>query len=294
MFSSFALTPKGKAMMKFLRQHLGLMPVTVLLIAFLGFPLFAIFRFSLQDTEGDFTLSNFQTATSGVYLDGLLLSARLSILSAAVSVVLGFFFAYGVIRSRVKVLRNLVATAAGVFANTGGVPLAFMFIASLGTYGMLTIWLRDLGFDPYSGDWTLYSFSGLLIVYLYFQVPLMILVSLPIIEGLRIEWREAAQVLGARSGYFWRRVIVPIVAPQLLATFLLLFTNSFAAYATAAALTSGSLTLVPVQIASLIASNVQVDGANIAMALGVCMVIVVAIAMFTYLWLLRKVARWKA
>jgi putative spermidine/putrescine transport system permease protein len=270
------------------------MPIGVLLIVFLGLPIIAILRFSLQDAKGGFTLTNLRTAMTGVYLDGILLSINLSLLSALISVVVGLLLAFGVARSRIKLLKNLVSTAAGVFANTGGVPLAFMFIASLGTYGMLTVWLRQVGIDVYGGDWTLYSFSGLLIVYLYFQVPLMILVSLPMIEGIKVEWREASQTLGSSSGYFLRRVIVPVLAPQVLATFLLLFTNSFAAYATAAALTSGSIALVPVQIASLIASNVQVDGANIAMALGVCMVAIVAIAMSIYISLERKVAKWRS
>jgi len=281
-------------MMQRTGRYLGLMPIGVLLIVFLGLPIIAILRFSLQDAKGGFTLTNFRTAMTGVYLDGILLSINLSLLSALISVVVGLLFAFGVARSRIKLLKNLVSTAAGVFANTGGVPLAFMFIASLGTYGMLTVWLRQVGIDVYGGDWTLYSFSGLLIVYLYFQVPLMILVSLPMIEGIKVEWREASQTLGSSSGYFLRRVIVPVLAPQVLATYLLLFTNSFAAYATAAALTSGSIALVPVQIASLIASNVQVDGANIAMALGVCMVAIVAIAMSIYISLERKVAKWRS
>jgi putative spermidine/putrescine transport system permease protein len=121
----------------------------------------------------------------------------------------------------------------------------------------------------------------------------MVLVSLPIIEGIKREWREAALTLGAPYGLFWRKVIAPIIAPQLFATFLLLFTNSFAAYATAAALTSGSLALVPVQIASLISSNVQVDGANTAMALGVGMISIVGIAMTIYIVLERRVVKWR-
>jgi len=280
-------------MMQRTGRFLGLVPIGVLLIIFLGLPIVTILRFSLQDANGDFTLFNFRTAMTGVYLDGIRLSINLSLLSALISVVVGLLFAFGVARSRIKLLKSLVSTAAGVFANTGGVPLAFMFIASLGTYGMLTVWLRQFGLDVYGGDWTLYSFSGLLIVYLYFQVPLMILVSLPMIEGIKVEWREASQTLGSSNTYFLRHVIVPILAPQVLATYLLLFTNSFAAYATAAALTSGSIALVPVQIASLIASNVQVDGANIAMALGVCMVAIVAIAMAIYISLERKVAKWR-
>ncbi len=279
--------------MKRYADYFGLLPLLAFIVAFLGFPLVAIIRFSLQDSKGNFTLNNFSTITSGIYRDAFWLSFQLSVLSAAISLILGFVFALAVTRLPIPILKGLISTASGVFANTGGVPLAFMFVASLGTYGLLTDWLRKIGVDLYANSWTLYSFSGLLIVYLYFQVPLMILVSLPIIEGIKREWREAALTLGAPYSFFWRKVIAPIIAPQLLATFLLLFTNSFAAYATAAALTSGSLALVPVQIASLIASNVQVDGANTAMALGVGMVSIVAVAMTTYVLLERRVVKWK-
>lgn len=279
--------------MKRYADYFGLLPLLAFIVAFLGIPLVAIIRFSLQDSKGNFTLNNFSTITSGIYRDAFWLSFQLSVFSAAISLILGFIFAFAVTRLPIPILKGLISTASGVFANTGGVPLAFMFIASLGTYGLLTDWLRKIGIDLYANSWTLYSFSGLLIVYLYFQVPLMILVSLPIIEGIKREWREAALTLGAPYSFFWRKVIAPIIAPQLLATFLLLFTNSFAAYATAAALTSGSLALVPVQIASLIASNVQVDGANTAMALGVGMVSIVAVAMTTYVLLERRVVKWK-
>lgn len=279
--------------MKRYADYFGLLPLLAFIVAFLGLPLVAITRFSLQDSKGNFTLNNFSTITSGIYRDAFWLSFQLSVLSAAISLILGFVFALAVTRLPIPILKGLISTASGVFANTGGVPLAFMFVASLGTYGLLTDWLRKIGVDLYANSWTLYSFSGLLIVYLYFQVPLMILVSLPIIEGIKREWREAALTLGAPYSFFWRKVIAPIIAPQLLATFLLLFTNSFAAYATAAALTSGTLALVPVQIASLIASNVQVDGANTAMALGVGMVSIVAVAMTTYVLLERRVVKWK-
>lgn len=280
--------------MKRYADYFGLIPLLAFIVAFLGIPLMTIFRFSFQDSKGNFTLNNFSNITTGIYRDAFWLSFQLSLFSAAISLVLGFIFALAVTRLNIPIVRGLIATASGVFANTGGVPLAFMFIASLGTYGLLTDMLRKIGIDLYANSWTLYSFSGLLIVYLYFQVPLMILVSLPIIEGIKREWREAALTLGAPYLFFWRKVIAPIIAPQLLATFLLLFTNSFAAYATAAALTSGSLALVPVQIASLIASNVQVDGANTAMALGVGMISIVAIAMSIYVILEGRVVKWRS
>ncbi len=261
---------------------------------FLGLPLITIVKFSFLNSQNEFTLNNFKTITSGIYRDAFFLSFELSALSAALSLVFGFFFAFALVNSRLKFLQQAVSTASGVLANTGGVPLAFMFIAVLGTYGTLTGWLKSAGINLYSDGWTIYSFSGLLIVYLYFQVPLMILIFLPVVANIRKEWSEAAQSLGASQLTYWRKVLLPILTPQLLALYLLLFANSFAAYATAAALTSGSLALVPVQIASLIASNVQVDGANTAMALGLGMVICVGVSTVGYALLEKRSSRWRA
>jgi putative spermidine/putrescine transport system permease protein len=121
----------------------------------------------------------------------------------------------------------------------------------------------------------------------------MVLISIPVLENIKPEWRDAAQSLGSNSLNFWRKVLIPILFPQLLGFFLLLFANSFAAYATAAALTSGSLALVPVQIASLIGSNVQVDGANTAMALGLGMVLLVGVSTVGYALLEKKASQWR-
>lgn len=261
---------------------------------FLGWPLVTVVRFSFLNSAGELTLGNFSTITQGIYLKGFILSFQLSVASAALSLALGFLFAFAISTSKVGVIRRAVATASGVLANTGGVPLAFMFIAVLGTYGSLTTWLKAFGIDIYAGSWTIYSFSGLLIVYLYFQIPLMVLISLPVLEKIKSEWRDAAQSLGASNFTYWRKVLIPILLPQLLGFFLLLFANSFAAYATAAALTSGSLALVPVQIASLIISNVQVDGANTAMALGMGMVVLVGISTVGYALLEKKSSQWRA
>lgn len=280
--------------MQRLKSYFGLGPLLLFMLLFLGIPLLTVFRFSFQNSAGEFTLRNFQTITSGIYRDGFLLSFQLSFFSAVISLFFGFLFAYAVSTSKISLIQKLVASASGVLANTGGVPLAFMFIAVLGTYGTLTGWLKAVGINIYDGDWTIYSFSGLLVVYLYFQVPLMVLISIPVLEKIKKEWSDAAQSLGASSVTYWRRVLIPILTPQLLGLFLLLFANSFAAYATAAALTSGSLALVPVQIASLIGSNVQVDGANTAMALGLGMVICVGVSTIGYAILEKRSSRWRS
>ena len=155
-----------------------------------------------------------------------------------------------------RFFRSAFTTFSGVAANFAGIPLAFAFIATLGTIGIVTQFLANLGFDPYQHGFTLFSKTGVELVYLYFQIPLMILVIAPAIDGLRREWREAAANLGATPRQFWRHVGLPVLAPSLLGAVVLLFGNSFAAYATAYGLTGGSVPLVPIRIGFYLSGDV--------------------------------------
>jgi putative spermidine/putrescine transport system permease protein len=186
----------------------------------------------------------------------------------------------------------VVVTASGVFANFGGVPLAFLFIATIGSTGLVSGWLKALGFDPYAHGFNLYTFSGVALVYLYFQVPLMVLVILPALEGLRPAWREAAENLGASTWRYWRYVGGPVLMPSALGAVLLLFGFGFSAYATAEALTSGTIPLTAIQIGSFLNGNVLTGQQNVGKALGLGMVLIIAIVMVCYALLQRRAARW--
>ena len=142
----------------------------------------------------------------------------------------------------------MVITASGVFANFGGVPLAFLFIASLGSTALVTGWLNDIGLNIYSDGFTLFDLAGVSVVYMYFQIPLMVLIILPALEGLRPAWREAAENLGARSWSYWRYVGGPVLMPPFVGCLMLLFGSALSAYATAEALTSGTIPLASIQI----------------------------------------------
>ena len=184
------------------------------------------------------------------------MSIELSLLTAIVPGILGLIVAYAVLTSKGRALRRIVSTASGVFAQFGGVPLAFLFIATLGTTGLVTNWMKALGFDPWSHGFDLYTFFGVAIVYTYFQLPLMVLVITPALEGLRPAWREAASGMGARGWQYWRYVGGPVLFPSFLGGVLLLFGSGLSAYATAEALTSGSIPLTSIQIGSFLNGNV--------------------------------------
>jgi putative spermidine/putrescine transport system permease protein len=276
------------------RRLLGVVPFTVYVIAGLAIPTVAVAVGAFQDSvTGKFTLSNVHTATHGIYLEGFRQSIELSLLSAIIPGVVGVLIAYAIFTARRGlVLRRVAITASGVFANFGGVPLAFLFIASLGTTGIVTGWLKALGFNIYAGSFSLFTFTGVLLAYMYFQIPLMVLIILPALEGLRPAWREAAENMGARTWQYWRFVGGPVLAPAFLGCLLLLFGSSFAAYATADAMTAGALALTPIQIGQFLNGNVIAGQQNVGKALGLGMVIIIAVVMIVYVMLQRRAARW--
>jgi putative spermidine/putrescine transport system permease protein len=217
----------------------------------------------------------------------------LSVIASVLPGIFGLLIAYAIFTAkRGSVLRQVVVTASGVFANFGGVPLAFLFVATLGASGLATRWLVDLGFDPYAHGFNLYSLAGVIVVYMYFQIPLMVLVILPALEGLRSAWREAAENLGARTWDYWRFVGGPVLLPSFLGCVLLLFGSALSAYATAEALTSGTIPLTAIQIGSFLNGNVIAGQENVGKALGLGMVVIIAIAMLIYVALQRRAAKW--
>jgi putative spermidine/putrescine transport system permease protein len=287
-------SPFSRSLRRSLRW-LGIVPFGVYVGLGLIAPFVAITIAAFHNSStGAFTLGNFHAALSGTYLLGLKTSLLLSIASAIVPGIFGLLLAYAIFTAkRGNWLRKVVITASGVFANFGGVPLAFLFIATLSTTGIVTGWIKDIsGIDIWNHGFTLYSAYGVFFVYMYFQIPLMVLVILPALEGLRPAWREAAQNMGAGTWHYWRYVGGPVLLPPFLGCLLLLFGSAFSAYATAEALTGGTIALTPIQIGALLNGNVVAGQENLGYALGVIMVVIIAIVMIIYVILQRRAAKW--
>jgi putative spermidine/putrescine transport system permease protein len=229
------------------------------------------------------------------FLEDYWITIKISLVTAAAGGVLGLLIAYAAIRQGTpRWIRTVLATFSGVAANFAGIPLAMAFVSTVGTIGIVTTFLRDhLGFDLYGHGFTLFGQLGVELTYLYFQIPLMILVIAPAIDGLRREWREAASNLGATSSQYWRRVGLPILMPSILGAMILLFGNSFSAYATAYSLTSGGagVHLVPIEIGNYYTGNV-LSNPHLSQALALGMFVVLAAMMVAYLPLQRRVSRW--
>jgi len=283
-----------RGVLRWLRRIVGIVPFGVYMTLGLLLPMVAVAVAAFQNSSnGSFTFSNVSAATHGIYLHGFWQSIILSVLTSILPGIFGLLIAYAIFTAkRGNVLRQVTVTASGVFANFGGVPLAFLFIASLGSSGLITHWLNNLGFDIYANGFSLYSLSGVVLVYMYFQIPLMVLVILPALEGLRPAWREAAQNMGARTWDYWRFVAGPVLLPSFMGCVLLLFGSALSAYATAEALTNGTIPLTSIQIGSFLNGNVIAGQENVGKALGLGMVVIIAIAMTIYVVLQRRAARW--
>ena len=275
-------------------RYAALLPFVAYVVYFLAVPMIVIAIGAFRNpATGAFTTSNVDSAVHGVYLEGFRQSITLSLVAAIIPGIFGLLIAYAIFTAkRATFLRQIVITASGVFANFGGVPLAFVFIASVGSSALVTTWLNDIGLNLYNMGFSLSNVTGMELVYMYFQIPLMVLIILPALEGLRPAWREAAENLGARSWQFWRYVGGPVLLPSFLSCLVLLFGSAFAAYATAEALTSGSIALTSIQIGNLVSGNVLANGTNLGEALALGMVVIIAILMACYLLLQRRASKW--
>jgi putative spermidine/putrescine transport system permease protein len=275
-----------------LRQSLPLLPFFAVVGIFLIVPTVTVIASAVMD-DGRFSLARLSALFSETALTALGRSVFLSASTAVLGAVFGALLAWLIVsRPASSMIRRSVISLCSVLAQFGGVALAFAFLATIGLNGVLTLWVQEhLGWNLAGSGW-LYGLPGLVLVYTYFQIPLMVIVFLPALEGLREQWREAAVSLGASTWQYWRQVAVPLLTPAFLGAVLLLFANAFAAYATAAALVSQGSPIVPLLIRSALTSEVVLGQSGFAYALALEMIVVVALVMGAYSLLIRRTSRW--
>ena len=272
---------------------LGVVPFLVFAAAFLALPVAFLVIGSFQDIHSNFTLQNYANLTTQDIPNAYETSIEISAVTAIGGGIFGFLLAYSVILGGLPgFLRTGLMTFSGVASNFAGVPLALAFVFTLAPQGLLTIFLKSrLGIDVYAGGFNLYTKLGLEIVYMYFQFPLMVLIVAPALDGLKREWREASENLGASSAQYWRHVALPILTPTLLGTMILLFGNAFGAQATAYQLTGGTINLVTLVISDEMRGDVLNDpGLGYALAMGMVVIMATAIALYSILQ--RRSERW--
>lgn len=283
---------RGRAFGKNLFSWLGVLPFLAFALFFLILPTASLVIDAFRDQSGHFTLANFRSLLTPEVLNAYRISIKVSAASAFIGGIFGTLLAWAAAQGGLPAwIRPTLSTFSGVASNFAGVPLAFAFICTLGRMGLVTVMLRKyFDFNLYSTGFSILSFAGLTLTYLYFQMPLMILIVTPALDGLKREWREACECLGGSAWHYWRHVALPVLWPTVLGASLLLFANAFGAVATAYALTGSSLNIVPILLFAQIRGDV-LHNPNLGYALAVGMVIITGLSNGGYIWLRARAAR---
>ena len=263
---------------------LCLVPFAVFFIVFQIAPLVWVLIHSVQSEDSGWGLANFSKIfSSRFYLQAIQHSLEISFWSSVFGIVIAVLGSYS-LRKVDSRLRNFVNAFANMTSNFSGVPLAFAFIILLGFNGSITIMLKQAGIIE---DFNLYSKTGLIILYTYFQIPLGVLLLYPAFDSRREDWRESASLLGANSWQFWRFIGLPVLTPALLGTFVILLANALGAYATVYALTTGNFNVLPIRIAAMVSGDISLDP-NMASALAVILVGLMTLVTLVHQWLLKR------
>jgi putative spermidine/putrescine transport system permease protein len=273
-------------------QWLGVAPFFIFALMFLIFPTIYLVVGAFQNNQGEFTLENIIALSQPSIIAAYWISIRISLASALLGALVGLAIAIAIVRGGLPAwVRSATMTFSGVASNFAGVPLAFAFLATLGRLGLVTILLREIGVNIYALGFNILSFWGLTLTYLFFQIPLMVVIITPAIDGLKKEWGEAAATLGATQFQYWRMVAIPVLWPSFLGTVILLFANAFGAIATAYALTGSSLNIVPILLYAQIRGDV-LHNPHLGYALAFGMIFVTGLANVFYIWFRTRSERW--
>ncbi|WP_146551233.1 ABC transporter permease subunit [Rummeliibacillus sp. SL167] len=267
-------------------MFLFLSPFIMLLLLFFFVPLIYMLYSSLQ-SNGEWSLSHYQSIfTSAYVLQGFANSIWLSTVSAIVALIVAIFVSGSLyhysekVRERILVIINLTS-------NFAGVPLAFAFIILLGNSGLFTLFIKSIGWN---WSFNLYSWSGLLLIFIYFQLPLAIMLVYPSFYAVQKHMKDAAMLLGASNGYFWRKIGLPIIWPALAGTITILFANAMGAYASAYALTGSGYNLAAIQIGALLSGDIFAQP-ELASAIAVILGAIMVVVMFLSEWFSKKMRK---
>ena len=254
-----------------------LLPFFILAAMFLFIPLVLMVTSSFtSESTGAFTFNNYvEVFTNPFYYQSFVNSSVISFFSSIVGLILSIFVSYAMTNLPEKIQDKLTIYI-NVAANFAGVPLAFAFIILIGNSGAFRLFFDEVNM-PLLNAFNLYSWQGLAITYLYFQIPLGIIFIYPALRKIRKEWKESASLLGASTWTFWRKIGLPHILPSITGTFVILFANSMGTYETAYALTGSNINLITIRIAALVSGDIYarpIIGSTLAVVFALIMIVV--------------------
>lgn len=271
-----------------------LLPFVLYVLLMFALPAVLVVSSAFQTDSGGWTLRNFDIFSRPGVGAAFWNSCWLSALTSLIGAILGSMVCFALLGCKEDgVVRRLVDSASSALSQFGGVMLAFAFIATMGNQGLITLMIRNLfHIDIYAKGMWLYTPVGLILPYLFFQMPLMIISFYPAIARLSGNLAEAVAMLGGSKATYWRSVGIPVLFPSFMGGFLLLFANAFSAYATAAALISQGSQIAPLQVRAALISETGLGSERAAGALAVGMLAIMAFVVLVYALVERKASSW--
>ncbi|EHL96476.1 ABC transporter, permease protein [Lentilactobacillus parafarraginis F0439] len=225
------------------------LPFALLVLLVLALPLLVMISVSFQTTSGQISLDNYrQMILNSYYHQAIFNSLKISFVASVISLIVAIIGAWALTKLRERT-KDMLITIFNMSSSFAGVPLAFSLIILFGNAG---VWKAVATALHLQDTFNIYSLTGLTLSYTFFEIPLGIMFLFPVFEELSPDWREASQVLGADQLFYLRKVIIPIVLPNLIEVFILLFANAMGTYETAYALTGNNVVSIPILIGSLI------------------------------------------
>lgn len=269
-----------------------ILPFITVFFLFQIMPFLEVLKMSFFDEiKEEFSFTNYlYVFNSKLDIKAISASLSLSLWSTLWGLLIAFITAFSITKLKTSKIKNALIAFTTMSNNFSGVPLAFAFIIILGTNGALTLLLKEIGFETFN----IKSAAGILMIYIYFQIPLGILLLLPAINSLKPEWREANDLLGGSNFSYWRTIAIPILTKPLIGTAIILFANAIGAYATLYALSGSNFLVVPTRISSLINGNVFYDPHSASALAIILMIILFFISSIHYLFFKRVPSKGKS
>jgi putative spermidine/putrescine transport system permease protein len=261
---------------KRLGSYVTIIPFMIIVILFELIPLGGLIVRSFHDPfDAHITLTNYTSIVSKtVYQIAIKNSLKISFISSFIGLLIAFLTGLAITNSSKKI-QNFFMSILNMTSNFVGLPLAFAYMVLLGSSGVLVLLGKAYGLG-FLSHFNLYSINGLMILYIYFQIPLGTLLILPAFEGIKQEWKEAALMMKAGPVLFWTKIGIPVIMPSLIGTFSMLFANALAAYATAYLLVVTNVPMLPIKIADMFSGDVN-QRPELGSALSVTMMLIMLI-----------------
>ncbi|MBS3940163.1 MAG: ABC transporter permease subunit [Actinobacteria bacterium] len=230
------------------------LPLLVVVAGLLVWPMGTLAIRSFVGDDGGFTIQRYaDVLTSARYLRSFAVTSVLAVISTLLALLLCIPAAVYLERAGTRFART-VAVAMTIPLSLPGIVIGFFVILVFGTTGVVPVAIQQM-----TGSRALqiaYTFSGLLLGYLYFNIPRVVLVIRGAVAGTSVEAIDAARTLGASPLRVYWSVVLPSLRPAIASATALSLATAFGAFGTAATLSRG-YRVVPLDIAAAFTERFQ-------------------------------------